>query len=238
MRKHLCCLLALSLLLLGGCGSKYEKIEIEAVCPQTLQTQRSGELKLSVDTSARPGGVWECQQKWGDVTQVDVQERENRAVISINGLKEGSEDLSLYYLYEGEEPQYLLRAEMSISVSAEKVVTLLSYHCQDLGESGSGGEDTPVPCHWTTGQDGTTTVTIALGETSAQDWNLEGESGEIYETEGLIYGLEDAFFEIVPLAQGEATVVLKNETAEMEIPLRIIVSESRMVTIQLEGSNG
>lgn len=237
MKKYICGLLALSLLMLGGCGGKSEKIKVtDVICPYTIQTQRDGSLQVEVETDKLPGYDWQCDMYWKDVCQVEIDQQEERAVFTLTGLKEGLEEIDFLYMKGGETPDYRFQMTAQVNVDGENTVLLQQHSCQSLSGNGSGGEGTEFPYRWSTNESGV--VTLSLDCEDSISWSLVGEECEAYALGDLLYGQGGCAFAIHPRAEGEGVAVLEHDTTGRQLPIGIGVDRDLCVTVRMEGAPG
>lgn len=232
MKKLICGLLAMGMLLMSGCAGSGEKIKhTEVICPYTIQSQRDGSLKLNLDTRELPGCDWQYEMYWNDVCRVELDKQEKRTVLNLVGLKEGLEEITLRCVQGDDGTDYRFEVNIHVSVDAEGVVSLMHYSHQTLSGKGSGGEETPHPFTWSTDENGVVTLTVECED--SEDWSLLDVESESCQLSDLMYGLDELILQITPLAPGETDAVLTRDDGSEQLPIAITVGNSLEVAVVL-----
>lgn len=232
MKKIVCCVMALALMCLGGCQKKAEKIEVTDVqFPYTMGTQKDGSFALTMDTTSLPGNQWQYEMIWNDVCQVEIKEEQSSRIL-VTGLREGTEEIQLYRVTEGETTQRHLGITLFLSVDDQNRVELIRYDNKNLTQSGSAGEDSAHPYSWSSDENGMVTVSLTCENSGI--WAMEADACEAYILEGPIYGMDECMLQITPLAQGEGSALLIREDTGEEIRIKITVSEVQTVSLATE----
>lgn len=233
MKKSIHFLLALSVLFLSSCGFGGDRVKVKDVlCPYVIESQEDGSLRVEVDTGALPGYVWQYELTWGDICQAEVTQQQNSVVITLTGLTPGAEEVSFLCVKEGDEPEYRFQINIQVNVDGENKVSLQAYDNKELTGNGSAGENTEFPYSWTTDKDGKMTLFVTCEEQI--DWVYDSSENEAFVLENLVYDWEGCILQLVPQAAGEGVVVMKNEKTGQELPFKITVDDTLVMTVQLE----
>ncbi|MDO4732965.1 MAG: hypothetical protein Q4B50_05565 [Bacillota bacterium] len=233
MKKILCCLLAFITLCLSGCLAKPEKLSVEEVpIPYTIRTKLDGNMEITVDTSAMPGFDWQQESFFGTYCEVDFEQGPEETVFHLKGIAEGIEEITLFYLKDGDIPDYRIKIFLRVEVNNDLHTRIIDTVYQEFAGNGSGGEDTILPYAWETDSEGQ--VKLSIFPQDDEHWYLESEENGVCSVSRMTALEDSCYFTVDALASGSHSVRLEERAFGSEVQMHFTVTETGMLQIETE----